>query len=177
MSDDNLITKYEDYLKFIPVGIARIEKVIVEAAMIGRLSLEKEELDVVVKEDVIPCSALAFADLAMMYDHLCALSREYDQRKFPKVNLHIISPKNDKSPFHLGNPAYSSSKKLNREKEYDLVRTKHVAVKPQTVDEAILQMNMLGHEFYMFINEATGLVSVVYCRIDGGYGLLEPSAE
>ena len=56
------------------------------------------------------------------------------------------------------------------EKEYDLV-------KPQTVDEAILQMNMLGHEFYMFINEATGLVSVVYCRIDGGYGLLEPSAE
>ena len=121
VSDDNLITKYEDYLKFIPVGIARIEKVIVEAAMIGRLSLEKEELDVVVKEDVIPCSALAFADLAMMYDHLCALSREYDQRKFPKVNLHIISPKNDKSPFHLGNPAYSSSKKLNREKEYDLV--------------------------------------------------------
>ena len=63
------------------------------------------------------------------------------------------------------------------EKEYDLVRTKHVAVKPQTVDEAILQMNMLGHEFYMFINEATCLVSVVYCRIDGGYGLLEPSAE
>ena len=47
----------------------------------------------------------------------------------------------------------------------------------KTVDEAILQMNMLGHEFYMFINEATGLVSVVYCRIDGCYGLLEPSAE
>ena len=63
------------------------------------------------------------------------------------------------------------------EKEYDLVRTKSVAVKPQTVDEAILQMNMLGHEFYMFTNEATGLVSVVYCRTDGGYGMLEPSAE
>ena len=55
------------------------------------------------------------------------------------------------------------------EKEYDLVRTKSVALKPQTVDEAILQMNMLGHEFYMFTNEATGLVSVVYCRTDGGY--------
>ena len=40
-----------------------------------------------------------------------------------------------------------------------------------------LQMNMLGHEFYMFTNEATGLVSVVYCRTDGGYGMLEPSAE
>lgn len=63
------------------------------------------------------------------------------------------------------------------EKEYELVRSKHVALKPQTVDEAILQMNMLGHEFYMFINEATGLVNVVYCRTDGGYGLLEPDAE
>ncbi len=63
------------------------------------------------------------------------------------------------------------------EKEYELVRSKHVALKPQSVDEAILQMNMLGHEFYMFVNEATGLVSVVYCRTDGGYGLLEPDAE
>ena len=43
-----------------------------------------------------------------------------------------------------------------------------------TVDEAILQMNMLDHQFYMFQNEADGLVSVVYKRNDGDYGLLEP---
>ena len=52
-----------------------------------------------------------------------------------------------------------------------------VAVRAVTVVEAMVQLNMLGHEFYMFINEATGLVSVVYCRTDGGYGLLEPGAE
>lgn len=66
---------------------------------------------------------------------------------------------------------------IDEEKEYDLVRTKRVALKPQSIDEAILQMNMLGHEFYMFLNDATGLVSVVYRRTDGGYGLLEPDAE
>lgn len=120
-TDDNLISKFEDFMRLIPVGIARIQKVIVEAAMTGRLSLDKEQLDVVVKEDGNPCAALAFTDLALMYDHLCALSKDYDKRRFPKINLHIISPTNSNSPFHLGNPTYSSTKKLNREKEYDLV--------------------------------------------------------
>lgn len=66
---------------------------------------------------------------------------------------------------------------IPEETEYELVRTKAVAVKPQSVEEAILQMNMLGHEFYMFTNSANDLISLVYKRKDGGYGLLEPSAE
>ena len=63
------------------------------------------------------------------------------------------------------------------ETEFELVRTKSVAVKPQSVEEAILQMNMLGHEFYMFTNSATEQISLVYKRKDGGYGLLEPAGE
>lgn len=63
------------------------------------------------------------------------------------------------------------------ETEFELVRTKAVAVKPQSVEEAILQMNLLGHEFYMFTNSATDMISLVYKRKDGGYGLLEPAAE
>ena len=63
------------------------------------------------------------------------------------------------------------------ETEFELVRTKAVSVKPQSVEEAILQMNMLGHEFYMFTNSATDLISLVYKRQDGGYGLLEPSTD
>ena len=51
---------------------------------------------------------------------------------------------------------------------------KRFSVKPMTVEEAILQMNMLGHQFYMFRNEASGEINVVYARKDGGYGLLEP---
>lgn len=63
------------------------------------------------------------------------------------------------------------------ETDYEVVRTKNIAVKPQSVDEAILQMNLLGHEFYMFRNSATDEISVVYKRSNGGYGLLEPTNE
>ena len=61
------------------------------------------------------------------------------------------------------------------EEEYKLVRTKQIPLKPVTVDEAILQMNMIGHKFYMFTNVDTNEVNVVYTREDGAYGLLEPS--
>ena len=73
--------------------------------------------------------------------------------------------------------SFSSEEDIPEETEFELVRTKAVAVKPQSVEEAILQMNMLGHEFYMFTNSATDLISLVYKRQDGGYGLLEPAAE
>lgn len=61
------------------------------------------------------------------------------------------------------------------EKEFEVVRTKTVNLRPQNVEEAILQMNMLGHKFYVFLNGDTGNVNVVYCRNDGGYGLIEPN--
>lgn len=63
------------------------------------------------------------------------------------------------------------------ETDFDLVRSKTVVLKPETPDEAILQMNMLGHQFYMFRNAETDTVCVVYKRADGGYGLIEPSEE
>ena len=63
------------------------------------------------------------------------------------------------------------------EVEYKLVRTKRIPLKPVTVDEAILQMNLLGHKFYMFTNVDTGEVNVVYTRDDGAYGLLEPTLD
>ncbi len=68
-----------------------------------------------------------------------------------------------------------SDETVSDETEYELVRTKEVPLKPQSVDEAILQMNMLGHLFYMFINSDTDEICVVYARKEGGYGLLIPS--
>ena len=63
------------------------------------------------------------------------------------------------------------------ETEFEVVRTKHIVVKPQSVEEAILQMNQLDHRFYVFLNSATDSFAVVYKRDDGGYGLIEPSEE
>ena len=62
---------------------------------------------------------------------------------------------------------------MAEEPAYDLVRTKHFTVKPMSTEEAILQMNLLDHSFYVFRNVETETVSVVYRRNNGGYGLIE----
>lgn len=59
------------------------------------------------------------------------------------------------------------------EKEFNIVRTKRFSVKPMTTDEAVLQMNLLGHSFYVFRNIDNNVICVVYHRNNGGYGLIE----
>ena len=61
--------------------------------------------------------------------------------------------------------------------ELALVRRKQIPLKPVSVEEAILQMEMVGHQFYMFLNADTNLINVVYIRKNGSYGLLEPSDD
>lgn len=57
--------------------------------------------------------------------------------------------------------------------EFKVARTKHFALKPMSVEEAILQMNLLGHTFFAFRNEEeNGAFSVVYQRQDGDYGII-----
>lgn len=59
---------------------------------------------------------------------------------------------------------------------FEVVRTKRFTFKPMDVEEAILQMDMLGHNFFVFANSSTDEVNVVYKRKDGRYGLIEPEA-
>lgn len=60
------------------------------------------------------------------------------------------------------------------EVDYDVIRTKEVALRPMSLDEAILQMNMLGHSFFVFLNGDSGDVNVVYRRNVDGYGVIIP---
>jgi len=55
-----------------------------------------------------------------------------------------------------------------------LVRAKRFSIKPMDPEEAVLQMEMLGHDFFVFRNGDTDEVNVVYMRKDGNYGLIEP---
>lgn len=63
------------------------------------------------------------------------------------------------------------------EEEFDVIREKTVALKPQSVEEAILQMNLLNHQFYMFLNADTDEINVVYKRNAAGYGLISPDTD
>lgn len=56
-----------------------------------------------------------------------------------------------------------------------IIRTKTFQLKPMTPEEAILQMNLLGHDFFVFADSQTGETNVVYRRHDKAYGLIEPS--
>jgi putative sigma-54 modulation protein len=55
-----------------------------------------------------------------------------------------------------------------------IIRTKTHALKPMTPEEAALQMELLGHDFFLFFDAQSNQVEVVYRRRDGGYGLIEP---
>ena len=71
------------------------------------------------------------------------------------------------------------SKKVREEKEtfgeeeFEIVKTKKFNINPMSPEEAILQMNLVGHDFFMFFNSETSDIAVVYKRNDGKYGLIE----
>ena len=56
-----------------------------------------------------------------------------------------------------------------------IVKTKQFAVKPMPVDEATEQMELLGHDFFLFVNSESGKANLLYRRKDGDYGLIEPN--
>ncbi|WP_054957490.1 ribosome hibernation-promoting factor, HPF/YfiA family [Paenibacillus dakarensis] len=88
-------------------------------------------------------------------------------RKFRQVGSH-------KTVFvEEGTPTGAASGEQYDEDDLEVVRTKRFAMKPMDVEEAILQMNMVGHDFFVFTNIESQEVNVVYKRDDGKYGLIE----
>jgi putative sigma-54 modulation protein len=76
---------------------------------------------------------------------------------------------------HARNP-FKKSSVLEEEEESEpvIVKTKSFPLKPMTPEEATLQMDLVGHDFFVFINSETDETNVVYKRKDGNYGLIEP---
>ena len=61
--------------------------------------------------------------------------------------------------------------------DYEVIKYKKFKMRPMDVEEAILQMNLLDHQFFMFTNAKTGQINVVYLRDDGNYAVLEPDND
>lgn len=62
---------------------------------------------------------------------------------------------------------------MNDLSQEQLVRTKEVDLVPMSVDEAMIRFDLLGHDFYMFMEEETNKVCVIYARKDDGYGIIK----
>lgn len=105
-----------------PIGVARIEKVILEALMAGRLDLAAPHWEVLVVERDVPCAVAALSDLRALFERLTALSAEWDGVHFPEVTLDVIStPEFIDSPLHADVVPSAELTEEHRAKTYDLI--------------------------------------------------------
>ena len=98
------------------------------------------------------------------------LVEEIIERQIKKYKTKIVDKKQSALAF--------SEAFLQEEAEQDetvnIVKTKRFAMKPMDAEEACVQMELLGHNFFMFLNADTNEVNVVYKRKGNTYGLIEP---
>ncbi|ALC82456.1 MULTISPECIES: ribosome hibernation-promoting factor, HPF/YfiA family [Bacillus] len=104
------------------------------------------------------------------------LERQIRKHK-TKVNRKVRELDTPKHSFENGaaNGEAAAAAEEIEEDRPEIVRQKRFNLKPMDNEEAILQMNMLGHNFFVFTNAETNLTNVVYRRNDGKYGLIEPT--
>ncbi len=144
-----------------------------ETEVIVTLSVEKErqkiEVTIPVKGNIIRSEEVS-NDMYVSID----LVEEIIERQLRKYKNKIIDSKQ----------AAGSFSKAYVEKDYDeddtdikIVRTKKFGIKPMSAEEACIQMELLGHSFYVFLNSETDEVNVVYKRKANTYGLIEPELD
>ena len=98
--------------------------------------------------------------------------RKYKTKIVNKVKRSNITLA-DLGAFYDDEPSDSEKYLQDEETEFTVARSKVIAMKPMYVDEAILQMNLLGHQFFAFKSAETDQVNIVYKRKDGKYGVIE----
>ena len=79
--------------------------------------------------------------------------------------------------FRDASPVFITKEQDESEPHGLIVKSKRFAIKPMDAEEAVMQMELLGHDFFVFMNMDTEQVCVVYRRRDGNYGLIEPEYE
>ncbi|MDY0393229.1 ribosome hibernation-promoting factor, HPF/YfiA family [Virgibacillus halophilus] len=113
-----------------------------------------------------------YAAIDLVVDKLERQIRKYKT----KVNRKFRQEGSPKHVFAELEKEANSSVITEDDDELEVVRTKRFNLKPMDSEEAILQMDMLGHSFFVFTNAASGDTNVVYRRNDGRYGLIEPNS-
>ncbi len=133
------------------------------------LSVEKErqkiEVTIPVKGNIIRSEQVS-SDMYVSID----LVEEVIERQLKKYKTKIIESKQNAGSF---TPEYTEDA-VNDDTEIEIIRTKKFGIKPMDPEEACVQMELLGHNFYVFFNSETEQVNVVYKRKGNTYGLIEP---
>lgn len=97
------------------------------------------------------------------------------ERQIRKYKTKINRKSREKGYKNLEFTPNEQAEDHGNDEDLKIVRTKQVSLKPMDNEEAILQMDMLGHDFFVFEDAETNGTSIVYRRNDGRYGLIEAS--
>lgn len=109
-----------------------------------------------------------YASVDLVVDKLERQIRKF-KTKINRKSRETAMPDTDPAVLFNNEPAEEEA----NGSELDIVRTKRLSLKPMDSEEAVLQMNMLGHNFFIFEDAETNGTSIVYRRKDGKYGLIE----
>ncbi len=104
-------------------------------------------------------------------DYKCALdtAMENIERQIRKNRTRL------EKKIHVKKEMFAEAELAETEEDINVVKTKRFEMAPMSVEEAILQMNLLQHSFYMFLNSDSGRYNVVYKRSENDYGVIEPA--
>lgn len=162
----NLKDSFRDYAEQKMKKIQRIFGDEADVKITVTVEKEWQTVETTVKKDGVLYRAECSAD--RMED---ALDKTIDDlvRKLRKNKTRIEKKLRDVAP-EIPEPISEEGE----EGEIKIVKSKHFPIKPMDAEEAVLQMNLIGHQFFMFRNMDSGKINVVYRRKDGNYGLLAP---
>ena len=143
-----------------------------ETEIIVTLSVEKErqkiEVTIPVKGNIIR-SEQTSDDMYVSVD----LVEEVIERQLRKYKNKLVA-RSQGHPTASGSGNNFKKEFFESEDEIRIVRTKRFGIKPMYPEDACIQMDLLGHAFFVFCNAETDEVNVVYKRKDGSFGLIEP---
>ena len=138
-------------------------------ALSAQKDMQKIEVTIPVKGNTIRAEESS-TDMYVSID----LVEEIIERQIRRYRKKLIDKKQAALSFSQNFIDECEEDETSYDDEIQIVKTKRFAVKPVNPEEACLQMEMLGHNFYVFLNSDTDQVNVVYKRKNGTYGLIEP---
>ncbi len=105
------------------------------------------------------------------------LVEEVIERQLKKYKNKIIDKKQNQAAFAKEFVEEEPEDDVEQTGDIEIIRTKHFGIKPMYPEDACIQMELLGHSFYVFLNAETDEVNVVYKRKGNTYGLIEPEMD
>lgn len=160
----------DDLRDYVKKKLGKIEKSF-ERSSVAQVVLTSEGKDRQIAEITLPVNGMYVRGEEVTDDIYASVNLAVDkiERQIAKYRARFERRKREGRAT-----ARSVAPEPGADGDSQVVKVKRFAMKPMTVDEAVMQMNLLGHDFFVFESAETEQVNVLYRRKDGNYGLIEP---